>query len=104
MKPRLAMFYELYSPSTVLWLVVASIVLFVAAPHLAVISRKAAFTLRLGAVALVIDSLGPFALQAAGHPEWALLLQPVCFALFWISFAVAAWQLVQGAQQQKGLL
>ena len=99
------MFYEFFSPAAVLWLVIATTVLFVAAPHLELASKPAARTLRLGSLALIVAQAAPFILvMTRQDPAWAVVLQALLAVAFWGSIALAAWQLVQGAAKKTGLL
>lgn len=93
------------TPYAVLSIVLWSVLLFVVAPHLDVISKPAARTVRIASFAQLLQPVLPFALYM-GRIEVPLLnvVAPVLTAAFWGGLAVAAWQLVQGAPPKKELL
>ena len=95
-----------FNPYTVLWLVIWSMALFVIAPHLEVVCKPAARTVRLGSFALLVEPIAAFAMPFLHFGDlyaYLGLLSDLCRTLFWGSFALAAWQIVQAAPKKGEL-
>jgi hypothetical protein len=94
------------NPYSVLWIVIWSMVLFVVAPHLDVVCKSAARTVRLGSFALLVTAGAPLLAMFARVEvlfSFLGLLGALGTALFFGSLAVAAWQIVQGAPKKREL-
>ena len=93
----------------VLLVCIWSTLLFVVAPHLDIICRPAARTVRIGSFAALLQAVLPFAYGFVFRniePALFDLASPVLGALLFGSLALAAKQIVQGAPPPKsgGLL
>ena len=87
-----------------MWAIIWSQLLFVVAPHLDLISKRAARTVRVASFAPLASVLVPTAAHLGRlHDHVAVeVLQPLLVAVFWGLLALAAVQLVQGAPPKQG--